>query len=318
MQKLAASFSVLLCLAFLLPLTTQAQGTQYDTFPNPDISSGFVKPSAGTGFIPCSGTTCSPCHLVVLFNTVLKWFLTIAFLIFAVVALVAGIKLVTQGNPGALADAKKSFLNAFIGLIIILSAFLIVDTLMRYLVRDGGDIEGYGPWQEVKCATQTEAVATKMFDGDPEYEPGTVRTDPATYSSFTASTLADGTLRYQAGIGAQREHASPALATMITCMAGKMPPGVGEISSISDKAIVSGLKTWEQCRAGGCGHTARSYHYGNNGQCGNRSFAADFGDEQNISSICGAAYSCGQVSCEKHQNAGGGGSHVHLSVPVSC
>ena len=159
----------------VLPGLVIAQGTQYDTFPQPNVSSGFVEPGGNTGFIPCSGTSCSPCHLIVLFNTVLKWFLTISFLIFAIVALVAGIKLVTQGNPGALADAKKSFLNAFIGLIIILSAFLIVDTLMRYLVRDGGDIEGYGPWQKVACATQSEATTEKDFfkDGDAPYEPRT-------------------------------------------------------------------------------------------------------------------------------------------------
>ena len=186
--KSLALYTILQFLLFL-PLTTQAQGTQYDTFPNPDISSGFVKPSAGTGFIPCSGTTCSPCHLVVLFNTVLKWFLTIAFLIFAIVALVAGIKLVTQGNPGALADAKKSFLNAFIGLIIILSAFLIVDTLMRYLVREGGNIQGYGPWQEVKCAEQTEAKITEgFFKGDAPYVPGQAM------SNYSGTTYTGGSL----------------------------------------------------------------------------------------------------------------------------
>ena len=173
MKKLAASFSALICLSIFLPLTTFAQGTQYDTFNTPNISpDGVIE---GKGFIPCSGTTCSPCDLIVLFNTVLKWFLTISFLIFAIVALVAGIKLVTQGNPGALADAKKSFTNAFIGLIIILSAFLIVDTLMRYLVRDGGDIEGYGPWQKVACATQSEAKTEKgLFGGDDAYVPGTI------------------------------------------------------------------------------------------------------------------------------------------------
>ena len=176
MKKLAASFSALICLSIFLPLTTFAQGTQYDTFNTPNISSDGV--IEGKGFIPCSGTNCSPCDLIVLFNTVLKWFLTISFLIFAIVALVAGIKLVTQGNPGALADAKKSFTNAFIGLIIILSAFLIVDTLMRYLVRDGGNIDGYGPWQKVACASQSEATTKQFFEGDEVYEPAVINGQP--------------------------------------------------------------------------------------------------------------------------------------------
>ena len=176
-RKITSALCLIAFLATLtfLPSTTLAQGTQSDTFKTPDITAeGTIAP--GQGFIPCSGTTCSPCQLIVLFNTVIKWFLTISFLIFAIVALVAGIKLVTQGNPGALADAKKSFTNAFIGLIIILAAFLIVDTLMRYLVRDGGEIRGYGPWQELKCATQTTARTTAFFDGDVPYVPGTMMT----------------------------------------------------------------------------------------------------------------------------------------------
>lgn len=44
---------------------------------------------------------------------------------------------------------------------------------MRYLVRDGGNIDGYGPWQKVACASQSEATTEKDFfkDGDAPYEP---------------------------------------------------------------------------------------------------------------------------------------------------
>ena len=316
MKKLAASLLTFVCLSFFLPLTTLAQGTQSDTFKTPDITAeGTIAP--GQGFIPCSGTTCSPCQLIVLFNTVIKWFLTISFLIFAIVALVAGIKLVTQGNPGALADAKKSFTNAFIGLIIILAAFLIVDTLMRYLVRDGGEIRGYGPWQELKCATQTTARTTAFFSGDPEYEPGEIRVDPTSFGTMQPAATADGQVRFQtASIQNQFQHASAPLASLLNCMARTMPAGVGQISSISDSSIVNRTKSWATCRAGGCQHSANSRHYGGRGQCGDRSYAADIGDEPNVRIICAAANACGLPSggeCSIHN-----GDHVHLSLPVSC
>jgi hypothetical protein len=59
--------------------------------------------------------------------------------------------MVTAGSAGSLDIAKKSFTNAFIGLIIILSAWLIVDTLMRGLIGGNGDVKGWGPWSSVRC-----------------------------------------------------------------------------------------------------------------------------------------------------------------------
>ncbi len=124
--------------------------------------------AAKSGFVPCSGTSCSACDFVVLGNTTIKWLITMAFLFFAVLAVRAGIKLVlSQGNAGALQDAKDSFTNAFIGLVIIFLAFLIVDTIMRQLVKGDGNIVGYGPWSEVQCSDQVDsATVANYFDGD--------------------------------------------------------------------------------------------------------------------------------------------------------
>ena len=130
-------------------------------------------PDSPSGFISCEGKSCSACDFVVLGNTAIKWLIGISFLFFAVLAVRAGIKLVTsQGNPGALQDAKSSFTNAFIGLVIILVAWLLVDTIMRQLVKNSGTIEGYGPWSEVRCSVQVESTAKAgYYPGDPEFEP---------------------------------------------------------------------------------------------------------------------------------------------------
>ena len=98
--------------------------------------------------------------------------MTMAFLLFAVLAILAGFKLISSGgNSGALKEAKGSFTNAFIGLLIILSAWLIVDTLLRKLLPSGnGEISGYGPWASVQCANQVGATTVAgLIDGDPEF-----------------------------------------------------------------------------------------------------------------------------------------------------
>ena len=146
--------------------TTYAQETKL-----PVNADGTLE--AEKGFVPCSGSNCSACDFVVLGNTAIKWLITISFLFFAVLAFRAGIKLViSQGNASALTDAKSSFTNAFIGLVIILIAFILVDTIMRQLVKGSGTIEGYGPWNEVRCSKQVESTLNdEYYPGDPTYDP---------------------------------------------------------------------------------------------------------------------------------------------------
>ena len=86
-------------------------------------------------------------------------------MIFAAMAVYAGVKMViSSGNSHALQDAKDMFTNAFIGLFIILAAWLMVDTLLRYFLLNGetGNIEGYGPWSQVKCVTQAVPGITEL------------------------------------------------------------------------------------------------------------------------------------------------------------
>lgn len=127
-------------------------------------------------FAACEGNQCGTCQVVQLANGLIMWLIAIVFLLFAILLVRAGIKLVLSGgNPGALQDAKDSFINALVGFIIILAAWLIVDTLMRALVGKAGDEtskgllflkgpdgkEGSLLWSEIKCTQQIGANECK-------------------------------------------------------------------------------------------------------------------------------------------------------------
>lgn len=124
------------------------------------------------GLVPCSGDGCSFCHLVELGNNVVTWILGFAFVLFGVLAFVAGFGLVTSGgNEEALRSAKTKLTNAFIGLIIIMSAWLIVDTIMKTLIPATGDraageimngsgANGFGPWNRIDCSAGKQAEGT--------------------------------------------------------------------------------------------------------------------------------------------------------------
>ena len=129
----------------------------------------------GKGLIPCgqnADTTCNTCHIVILANTVIKWLIGITFMIFAVMAVYSGIKLVISGgNSSAKEDAKEMFTNAFIGLFIILGAWLMIDTLLRFVLKGGesGNIQGYGPWSQVECVTEAKPGIVKRAIQEAEF-----------------------------------------------------------------------------------------------------------------------------------------------------
>ena len=138
----------------------------------------FAQAAPSVGFIPCEGASCSACDAVTLINNIIKWLIGILFLFFAVLAVIAGFKLVTSGgNSGAKEAAKSSFTNAFIGLFIVLGAWLLVDTLLKGVLDGGtGEIKGYGPWAQVQCVKQNATGIGELIIEEGEFVPNIIRT----------------------------------------------------------------------------------------------------------------------------------------------
>ncbi len=119
---------------------------------------------AAQNFVPCSGSTCSSCHFVQMANTIIVYLIGMMFVIFAVMMVSAGFGMITSGgSPDAHKSAKNKLMNSFIGLVIVLVGWLLVDTVMRGLLKNDGTpggvsgvIQGFGPWTQVKCDAQTE------------------------------------------------------------------------------------------------------------------------------------------------------------------
>jgi hypothetical protein len=132
---------------------------------------------AAERLVPCDGTDCSFCDLVVLGSRIINWFFGLVFVLFGVITFVAGFNLMTSGgNQTKLDDAKKKLSNAIIGLIIVFSAWLIVDTLMKAIVPGGnvGDavnVDGLGMWNTIECGIAEMAAVDPSGPtaiGDPD------------------------------------------------------------------------------------------------------------------------------------------------------
>jgi len=91
---------------------------------------------------------CTLCDFIALMDNIK----TIVFEMLAVVVMVmilygAYRMMLSRGNPSDYEAGKKAIASAFIGLAIILTAFIIVSTLLRFLAPNGG----ITPWNQISC-----------------------------------------------------------------------------------------------------------------------------------------------------------------------
>jgi hypothetical protein len=123
------------------------------------------------GLVPCTGVdvaggmtipTCQACDLVTLINNVVTWLVGVLSIIFAIIFVVAGYRMVASGgNVSEKQAAQKMITNAFIGFVLVLAGWLLTDLVMKMLLG-GSDIGTFGPWQTIECVGQPGS----MFMGE--------------------------------------------------------------------------------------------------------------------------------------------------------
>ena len=112
----------------------------------PTISSAALVPCDGA-----LGNVCKTCHLMELGSNIIEFLITVMVSVVALVFIAGGFKMVTSGGDhGAVSDAKHMMTNAVIGFVILLLAWLIVDTFLKVFLRTEGDLK-LGPWNQIEC-----------------------------------------------------------------------------------------------------------------------------------------------------------------------
>ena len=111
---------------------------------------GPIVPQGGSCL--CPNTAMDWGCLLQVFQSVMNFL--ISFSILAVVFFIAwgGFTLITSGgNPSARTQATNRMLNAVVGLVLILGAWLIVDSVMKYLYNPSTAFSGqqFGPWNTI-------------------------------------------------------------------------------------------------------------------------------------------------------------------------
>jgi hypothetical protein len=111
----------------------------------------FAAGGLPTKIVSCDGTgvnggrECTVCDIATTAGNILNTMIFIAVFLAAIMFAWAGWGyLSAAGDTGAIGKSRTTFMNVLIGLLIILSAWLLIDTLMRTLV--GSQL---GPWNKI-------------------------------------------------------------------------------------------------------------------------------------------------------------------------
>jgi hypothetical protein len=112
--------------------------------------------------VPCSGTDCEACSVVSLINNVMGFILglsiPIAILLFAYAGALYFTSAAKEENIG---QAKKIFSSAIIGLLVAISAYLVVDTLMHAILSP----QYWSGWNKITCVgIQNRPMDKKITD----------------------------------------------------------------------------------------------------------------------------------------------------------
>lgn len=117
----------------------------------PSGNSGNVQtdtPSSGASsqLVPCDGINCQACNLVQLSQRIINFLLGLSIPLAAAMFAYAGVLYFTSSVSNQIEKAKKVFKAVFIGFIIVVGAWLAIQTLMSAILDDS-----YKNWNQISC-----------------------------------------------------------------------------------------------------------------------------------------------------------------------
>lgn len=113
------------------------------------LISFFIPITTNAALVPCGcdGCPCTLCHFFILINNAINFLVLRLTPIVATLMIVAGgvMFLTSAGKPGTIEKAKSLTTSAIFGLVIIFTAWLVVDIILFYLGWTGP------VWWEIDC-----------------------------------------------------------------------------------------------------------------------------------------------------------------------
>ncbi len=118
------------------------------------LVAGLSPLAASAALVQCTisgpdSALCGFCQLLATLQATLNFILGLAFLGAVILIAVNGIKMYfTGGNPGKVKEAFQNIIKVVVGLVIMISAWVIINTIMVFLARPGSPPTF---WNNISC-----------------------------------------------------------------------------------------------------------------------------------------------------------------------
>jgi len=147
------------------------------------ISAPIITYAQATGLVPCSGADCEACDVLQLIQNLINAAITIATALAIIGLAWNGFQMVIKGgdNPMMHQVFRQKLKNIVIGFLLMLSAWVIVDTVMKLFLKE----QQFGNWNKIECIAQPTIDPTKKIDLPQGSLPGG---DDGTTSDSSSST----------------------------------------------------------------------------------------------------------------------------------
>lgn len=130
--------------------TSNTSGSSGSTNTNTQTNTSALV-QCGLSSNPLIATGCQACHLAQLIQNIINFAIGLSIPIAAALFAYAGVLLFTSAdNPGRRDQAKKIFKNAFIGFLIAITGWLVINTVLHVLLGQGKVFSG-GNWFTIQC-----------------------------------------------------------------------------------------------------------------------------------------------------------------------
>lgn len=123
----------------------------------------------------CKTCPCGFGGVLAIIQNVVNFIIALSIIVATIIiAWAGGLYMLSATNPESRSMANKMLINAAVGLVIVLSAWLIVDFVMKTLYDNGSE---FGPWNTILMGTGGDScIVSKetppLFDGDLFEVPG--------------------------------------------------------------------------------------------------------------------------------------------------
>jgi len=114
----------------------------------------LLAPLANAGLVQCvvsgpNSVLCNFCQLLATIQATLNFIMGLAFLGAVILIAVNGIRMYfTGGNPSKVKDAFQNIVKVVVGLVIVITAWVIINTVVVFLARPGSPPTF---WNNISC-----------------------------------------------------------------------------------------------------------------------------------------------------------------------